>query len=265
MWRRNWWPRPAPSAAPAIRPGQVGDHEGLVGRARADHPEHRHQGGERIVGDLGAGGRHHRDQGRLAGVGQPDQADVGQQLRARAAACAPRPGCRDRPAAAPGWSGWRSGHCRGRRGRPGRPGGAGRPPSPRRPARPIPGRRPRCRGALAAEASNPRLAGAVRAFAVAAALRLEPGLEAEAEQGVEVAVAEQVDRAAVAAVAARRAARSTNFSRRKAMQPLPPPPASASIRASSMKFIGDPWETVADNEQILNRPGPKRRTLTGSW
>ena len=31
-WRRNWWPRPAPSAAPSMRPGNVGDDEAARSR-----------------------------------------------------------------------------------------------------------------------------------------------------------------------------------------------------------------------------------------
>ena len=37
-WRRNRWPRPAPSAAPSIRPGNVGHHEALLRRRRAPRP-----------------------------------------------------------------------------------------------------------------------------------------------------------------------------------------------------------------------------------
>ena len=39
------------------------------------------QGRERIVGDLGPRGRRRREEGRLAGVGQAGQADVGDQLQ----------------------------------------------------------------------------------------------------------------------------------------------------------------------------------------
>jgi hypothetical protein len=59
--------------------GDVGQHElALVGLQR---PQHRLEGGERIVGDLGGRPREAREQRGLAGVGQPDQADVGQQLQ----------------------------------------------------------------------------------------------------------------------------------------------------------------------------------------
>ena len=54
--------------------------------------------------------------------------------------------------------------------------------------------------------SAPVLAGAVRAFAVRAAAGGEDLLEAEVEEGVEVGVGDEVDRAAGAAVAAARAA-----------------------------------------------------------
>src|SRR5690606_34624903 len=59
--------------------GDVGDHEAAAG-FDADHAQVRVQGGERIVGDLRRGRGHGADQGALAGVGEAEQADVGQQL-----------------------------------------------------------------------------------------------------------------------------------------------------------------------------------------
>ena len=51
--------------------GDVGDGEGrLAGR---DHAEVGHQGGERVVGDLGPGPRDRGDQAGLAGAGEADQ------------------------------------------------------------------------------------------------------------------------------------------------------------------------------------------------
>src|SRR6266542_3697199 len=55
----------------------VGEHE--VAAVHAHHPEHRLQRGEGVVGDLGAGGGGARHDARLAGVGEADQADVGEQ------------------------------------------------------------------------------------------------------------------------------------------------------------------------------------------
>ena len=80
------------------------------------------------------------------------------------------------------------------------------------------------------------LAGAVGAEAVAAALGFVLGVEAEVDEGVVGERGGHEDVAAVAAVAAGGAARGTNFSRRKAMQPLPPSPALTRIRASSINI-----------------------------
>ena len=60
--------------------GDVGDHEALF-RAHAHHTQVGVQGGEGVVGDLGAGVRDGRDQGGLAGVGHAQQADVGQHAQ----------------------------------------------------------------------------------------------------------------------------------------------------------------------------------------
>jgi hypothetical protein len=60
--------------------GNVGDDEALVGRQVHD-AEVRGQGRERIVGDLRLGGAGGGQEGRLARVGQADQADVGDQLQ----------------------------------------------------------------------------------------------------------------------------------------------------------------------------------------
>ena len=60
------------------QPGDVGDHDlALLGLDRA---EDRLERRERVVGDLRLRARHARDQRRLAGVRQPDEAGVGQQL-----------------------------------------------------------------------------------------------------------------------------------------------------------------------------------------
>ena len=61
-------------------PGDVGHHEALLA-APADHAQVGHQRGERVVGDLGPGPRDAADEGRLAGVGEADDAHVGQELQ----------------------------------------------------------------------------------------------------------------------------------------------------------------------------------------
>ena len=65
--------------------GGTGDESGHVGHGVRrltghDDAEVRHQGGERVVGDLGACPRDRRDEARLASRGEPDQADVGDDL-----------------------------------------------------------------------------------------------------------------------------------------------------------------------------------------
>ena len=78
-WRRNWWPRPAPSEAPSIRPGMSATHEARL--ADAHHAERGIERGEGIVGDLRARARHRADEARLAGVRQAEQADVGEHAQ----------------------------------------------------------------------------------------------------------------------------------------------------------------------------------------
>ncbi len=59
--------------------GDVGQDELLL-MIEAHHAELWVEGGERVVGDLGAGGRDGREEGGLAGIRQPDQACIGDQL-----------------------------------------------------------------------------------------------------------------------------------------------------------------------------------------
>ena len=59
--------------------GDVGDHEAAV-HFHADHAQVRVQGGERVVGHFRRRRRDRTDEGGLAGVGEAQQADVGQQL-----------------------------------------------------------------------------------------------------------------------------------------------------------------------------------------
>ena len=84
-------------------PGNIRDDETLA-LAVSDHTQIGHQCSKRIVGDFRAHRRDHRDQCRLAGIGQTDDADVGEQakfdlqfaLRARLARLSISAGC--------GWS-----------------------------------------------------------------------------------------------------------------------------------------------------------------
>ena len=73
------------------------------------------QRGERVVGHLRLGAGQAREQRRLAGVGKPDQAGVGEQLAAAARASAPRPAAPARRSAASGAWRWRTAGCRARR------------------------------------------------------------------------------------------------------------------------------------------------------
>ena len=79
MCARNSWPSPAPAEAPSISPGMS-----AITSCRSSVssvPEHRLERRERIVGDLRMRARQPRQQRRLAGVGKPDQPDVGEQLQ----------------------------------------------------------------------------------------------------------------------------------------------------------------------------------------
>ena len=160
-WRRKAWPRPAPWLAPSMRPGHVGDRRApLVVLAEVEHPEVRLERRERVVGDLRVGRRQRGEQGRLAGVRQADEPDVGDQpeleaepaLLARLALLGVLRGPVGRAS--------RSGRCRGRPGRRARPSRAARSTRGRRRARrsrrrrrpcpagrPARGRRRPCRGA----------------------------------------------------------------------------------------------------------------------
>ena len=63
------------------QPPDVGDHEAAGCPATLTTPRFRIQRGERIVRDLRRRRRHRADQRGLAGVGKPEQADVGEQLQ----------------------------------------------------------------------------------------------------------------------------------------------------------------------------------------
>ena len=85
-------PRPWPSCAPSIRPGNIGHHESALIVASTDHAQVRLERGERIIGDLGPGRRDARDQRGFAGVRKADQPDVGQQFQFEAQAFRSSPG-----------------------------------------------------------------------------------------------------------------------------------------------------------------------------
>ena len=69
----------APALAGSFdEPGDVGHDE--LGVVEPHHAEVGLQGGERVVGDLGFGGRDAGDQGALAGIGEAHQRHVGHEL-----------------------------------------------------------------------------------------------------------------------------------------------------------------------------------------
>ncbi len=81
--RRNASPRPAPELAPFDQAGQVGDRRpavvGGIARLEVQDAEVGLERGEGVVGDLGRRRGDGSQQRRLAGVGQSDQPDVGDQ------------------------------------------------------------------------------------------------------------------------------------------------------------------------------------------
>ena len=72
-------PEPDPRRRALDQPGDVGEHE--LALAIVDRPQDRLQRGERVVGDLRRRPRQARQQRRLAGVREPDEAGVGKQLQ----------------------------------------------------------------------------------------------------------------------------------------------------------------------------------------
>ena len=83
--------------------GNVGEHE-FAARRAPDDAELGRERGERIIGDLGLGARDGGEEGRLAGIGQADEAGIGDQLQPQ-----PNPALLAGPAglatgAARGWS-----------------------------------------------------------------------------------------------------------------------------------------------------------------
>ena len=82
--------------------GNVGEHE--IALVDLHHAEAGMQRRERIVGDLRLGGGDGGEQGRFAGVGQADEADVGDQLQPQHDGLASRRAGRDWRGAARDWS-----------------------------------------------------------------------------------------------------------------------------------------------------------------
>ena len=73
------------------------DQAGDVRHDKADlpsptlnHTQHRGEGGEVVVGDLGLGRADHGDQGGFAHIGEAHQAHIGQQLQLQGAPPTPR-------------------------------------------------------------------------------------------------------------------------------------------------------------------------------
>ena len=197
-------PQPVTLVGALDEPGDVGQHEALF-FAHRDHAQARLERGEGVVGDLGVRGREARDERGLAGVGEAHQADVGEQLQLQ-----------PQPALFAGLA--RVGAARGAVGGAGEAGvaAAAAPSASRHPALAGRGEVEQPLAALFLEKDRPdRHADegvfafapvAVRAFPVAAALAAEFAVVAEGQERVQVLGGLQHDVAAVAAVAARRAA-----------------------------------------------------------
>ena len=79
-WRRNWCPSPRPSLAPSISPGMSATTKSVSSSSLHD-AEVRLERRERIVGDLRLGRRDHADERRLADVREADERDVGHQAK----------------------------------------------------------------------------------------------------------------------------------------------------------------------------------------
>ena len=109
-------PRPAPSAAPGMRPGMSAMTK-LASSAGLHHAEVRDERREGVVGHLGPRARDGADEGALADVGEAEQAHVGEHLELEAELLLLARLARARRGAARGRRAWRSGCCRGRPGR----------------------------------------------------------------------------------------------------------------------------------------------------
>ena len=206
------------------QPGDVGDDE-LAAVRRLDGAEHRRERRERIVGDLRPRVREARDERRLAGVRQPDERCVGEQLQAQLDRALLARASRPRRSAASAASESRSACCRGRRRRPSR----------RRRAR------PGCARSATSRSSSSSTCVPTGTCSTASspsrAVRQPPAAGA-APAGAQLLV--RAERRRGRAAADRRRARrrrrrppsppsgpprGTNFSRRKWIEPSPPRPA----------------------------------------
>ncbi len=84
------------------QPRNIGEHE--FAAVAGDDAELRMQRREGIIGDLRLGGGDRGEEGRFAGIGQTDEAGVGDQFQDADAACALHSAGRDWRGAAPDWS-----------------------------------------------------------------------------------------------------------------------------------------------------------------
>ena len=75
--------QPGAIGRPFNQTGHVGDNETAV-FADANDAEVRVHGGERVIGNLGAGGGNGTDKGALASIRQAEQADIGKNAQFKA-------------------------------------------------------------------------------------------------------------------------------------------------------------------------------------
>ena len=73
-------PQPCPLGSPGNQTRNIGKHRAIP-TGPAHHAQVGNQGGEGVIGNFGARGRQHRNQGALTGVGQADDAHFSQQLQ----------------------------------------------------------------------------------------------------------------------------------------------------------------------------------------
>ena len=116
---RNSCPSPIPSLAPSIRPGTSATVSWRAVR-RLDRAEHGRERRERVVRDLRLRVRDAAQKRRLAGVREPGERRVGEQLQPQLELALSPGSARPRRSAAPAGSASRSARCRGRRCRPAR-------------------------------------------------------------------------------------------------------------------------------------------------
>src|SRR6056297_3408329 len=76
-------PQPLPLTGTSDQAGDISYHQGFV-TTIPHYPQIGYQGGKGIISNLGAGGRNGGNQGRLAGIGKTNQADIGKELQLQA-------------------------------------------------------------------------------------------------------------------------------------------------------------------------------------